>query len=359
MWIKAIFCTEDIIYAERLARFFDKEYGNKIELNLCSSIKDFFEFVEQNTIDIALFGDEFEETVQGRIKDIPCVWALVRNQIYETDDNSELNQIDKFQKGDQIYKNIFELYSSGKKIKHIHVGTTESEIQKIYVFTSASGGSGTSTVAKAYARRCSSYEKVLYLDLGLFNCTEVIEGNANGMDEILLALKSRRNILPLKLVSAVSTTEEGIFTYGSCSDECNLLELGREDIQNLLKGISTLSEYKKVIIDIGSFISSKEIMFMKSADAIICIVEESDIGKRKYKRYCDFLENAGKREQIRLIKKMLIFRNKVKQDYDIDSDIFQGRIAGWAPYISTTSYDAVIKRIAQSDSFNNLEIDDE
>lgn len=358
MWIRAILCTKDVIYGERLASFFDKEYGSKIELNLCSSVEAFFDYIGQNTIDVALFGDEFAKEAQEKVKDIPCLCVLITDQIYEANLYG-LDQVKKFQKGDRIYKDIFDLYSSGKKVRLIDINQSQNETQKTYVFTSAGGGSGATTIAMAYARKCAVYEKVLYLSMSLFHQMKVIDGNVNGMDEVILALKSRRNILPLKLVSAVAYTEDKIFTYGACSNACNLLELNAEDVRNLMDGIGALSEYKKIIVDIGSSFSSKEVEFMKNADAIICITDESDIGKEKYRRFYNFLEDVGSKEHIHLVKKLFVFRNKIRQSYEVDVEDFQDRLIGWAPYVSMYSFDEIVDRIAQSDSFIKLEMRNE
>lgn len=356
MLIKAVYCTKDITYAKRLSNYFDKEYGNKIELNICSSIEESLNFVHQYHVDIALFEEDFEAEARKRIKDIPCTCVFMAEQIFESDSN-EFGRISKFQRGDRIYRSIFELYSSGEKVKQISLNSGQKQNLKVYVFTSASGGIGTTTIARAYAKKCAAYEKVLYLDLGLFNLSEIVEGNVNGLNEILLALKSRRNILPFKLQSAAGSMTDRVFTYGACSNETDLLELNAEDMDNLMDGIMTLSEYQKVIIDIGASIFLKEVEFMKRADRIICIVDESDIGKQKYEKFCIFLEEIGKKEQLRLMKKMFVFRNKIRQDYNNDLWNETGRVAGWAPYVSMNTYDSVIDRIAQSDSFSNMEME--
>lgn len=355
MMIKAIFCTNDTVYAKRLSGYFDEKYGNKIELDICGTVREALDFIHQYKMDAALFDDGLKDEVLKEIKDIPCVCALLTEQVYESD-NEKIVSINKFQRGDRIYKDIIELYSSGEKVKHINLDRKQGSNQRIYVFTSAAGGSGTSTIAKAFAKRCAVYEKVLYLDLGLFNLSEVVEGNRNGLDEILLALKSRRNILPFKLQSAVSRTSDRVFTYGPCSNEASLLELNGEDICRLTDGITALSEYEKIIVDIGSVVSLKEIEFMKKADYIIYIMDESDIGKKKFERFCRFMEEVGNKEQMHLNKKVLVFRNKVRQNNHNDLGNYNDRIAGWAPYASMDSYDAVVERIAQSDSFSNLEM---
>ena len=355
MMIKVIFCTDDTVYAKRLSDYFDKEYGNKIELDICGTIREALDFIHQYRMDVALFDDGLKEEVLKKLKDIPCTCVFMTEQLYESD-NEEISSIHKFQRGNRIYKDIIELYSSGEKVKHVDLIRKQDSNQRIYVFTSAGGGSGTSAIAKAFAKRCAAYEKVLYLDLGLFNLAEVVEGSSNGLDEILLALKSRRNILPFKLQSAVSCTADRVFTYGPCSNEVGLLELNDEDARHLIDGITALSEYEKIIIDISAAISIKEIEFIKKADHIIYVMDESDIGKRKFEKFCRFMEGVENKEQMHLNKKILVFRNKVRQNNNIASENYSNRIAGWAPYVSADSYDAVVERIAQSDSFSNLEI---
>lgn len=365
MWIKAVYCTKDLDYAKRLERFFDREYGNKIELSICSSMEAVFDIIGQYKIDILLFGDEFSQELLQHLKDFSCTCAFLTEQAHESAGDgfvqlAHLAQIEKYRRGDSIYRDILDAYSAGGNVKRIRTGEKEGGTQKIYVFTSAQGGCGTSTIAEAYAKRCAAYEKVLYLDLGLFALTQIREeqANAHGMDEIILALKSRRNILPLKLMSAATQTEKRFYTYGSCSNGLDMLELCAEDMQNLLNGLLALDEYQKIILDIGSSISDKEIGAMKRADRIIYVMDESDIGKQKYSKFCVLLENAGRREQMRFLKKMRIFRNKVSQMYDGKQSSSEDSVAGWAPYVSMDSYDAVVDRIARSDSFSSLEIRD-
>lgn len=361
MWIKAVCCTKDTGYAKRLARFLDKEYGNKIELNLCSSLESVFDILGQYKIDIVLFGDEFSRDILPHLKDIPCTCAFLTEQARESVPGAEtqhfhLAQIEKFQRGDEIYKEILDAYSAGGNVKRLRAGGKDREDLAVYVFTSADGGCGTSTVARAFAQKHAAYEKVMYLDFGLFTTIQVLDGSANvhGMDEIIFALKSRRNILPLKLMSAVACTEERFYTFGSCSNGLDLLELNAEDVRTLISGLCALGEYQKVVVDIGTAVSYKEIEWMKSADVIVYVMEESDIGRQKYEKFRNLLENAERKEQMRFAKKIRLFRNKVRREYEKNS-VLSEEAAGWAPYVSVDSYAAVADRIARSDSFSGLE----
>ena len=94
------------------------------------------------------------------------------------------------------------------------------------------------------------------------------------MDDILVALKSRRDILPLKLESAVSEDRKGIYTYAPCKDLRGLLDVTKEDIGRLVEGIRTLGEYGKIIFDVGNSLTWKEIELFQHSDEMICVVEE-------------------------------------------------------------------------------------
>lgn len=364
MWIKAVYCTDDETYAERLVRYFDSEYENKIELNVCASMDSAIEYIDQYHADIALFGDEYKQEVYRRFKEISCTYVFLTDQEYERPYNeleAKSVQISKYQRADKIYRSIITEYSSGNKVKRIDNSEYDGGRCKIYVFTSASGGSGVSTIAKAYARRYAYDEKVLYLSLGLFDYVETVEdgANANGLDDVVLALKSRRNILAYKLTGAVYATADGTYSYGICKNAIDLLELGAEEGRRLMDGFTALSEYQKIIIDIGSSIAYKEIEFMKKADTIIYVADESDIGQRKLERFWKLMENVGRREKMNLSKRVCIFKNKVRHKPDeYGENSSNVRLAGWAPCISADSYDAVIDKIAQSVSFNGLEIRD-
>lgn len=352
MWIRVLYCTEDLIYANRLAAYFDRIYGEKMEMNIVSSMFALQDYLQKNTVDVVLYGDEFGEVLPVAGRRVDYAWAVMGEEVYE---NQSDNVIDKYQSAEQICKEILNIYAEGDKVRKFPDVRSVDEERKVFAFVSASGGVGTSAVARAFARRCAAFEKVLYLNMGVFHFNEE-ETDGNGLEDILVALKSRRNILPIKLVSAVTPLKDRVFTYGVSRNSIDLMELNPEDINNLLRSIGSLKEYKKLIIDMGSGISPKEIEMLKMADTIVYVTDESEIAVKKYKRFTLTLDLLEKKENTHLSNKVYIFRNKVKQNFGDTFPEFQGRVIGWAPFVMSESYEMVITRIAQSDSFHELEM---
>lgn len=363
MWIRLILCTKDMVYAERLSAFFEREYGDKIELSLFSGVEYLLENLESHSADFILFGEELEQEAELHAGELPCMYAVLMKQMYETETDSVI-RLAKYQRGDRLYKEILDAYSRGNKVKQIKTSEGKKEKAKVYVFLSANGGVGTTTIARAYARKCAMYEKVLYLDLGVLGLPwkqqEQAEGTAHGMDEILMALKSRRDILPIKLVSAVTDTTDKVYTYQPGSNPLNLLELTEDNISRLLEGIKTLSEYRKIIIDTGTALTDKEVALYKQCDYMICVVDGNgdETGKAKYNRLCEVLRILEQRDGIKLLRKMRIFKNKAVKNVETGWQSMEVREAGWAPRIDLDSYEAIEDRIMKSDAFDNMEIDD-
>lgn len=355
MWIKILYCTEDLTYAKSLAAYIDKAHGEKVEMNVLPSISELQDYLLQNTVDVVLYGSEFEDNFPVNQKRIGYTWAVMAENIYENTAGN-IAWIDKYQSAEYIYKTILDLYAGGERVRQFHSNKTIDKKQRIFAFLSASGGVGTTTVARAFAKKSAGYEKVLYLNLGTYYFDEQ-EIEKSGIDDILMALKSRRNILPVKLESSAFLLKDRVTTYGASKSIIDLLELDAQDIVNLLDGIRNLKEYGKIILDIGSGMSMKEAEILKSADCLIYVADESEIGKLKYERFSIMLNALEQKENMRLLHKTYIFRNKVKKDFENEFSEFHSKVIGWAPYVSSDSYETVLERIAQSDSFSNLEME--
>lgn len=353
MWIKALYCTQDTEYAQRLTAFFDREYTNKLELNVCSSVERAMQLLKG--MDIFLLGKEFEEEIKERLRQIPCPVVLMTEQIYE-DENSGFTQIEKYQRADGIYRQLLDFYSKGAQIKKARdIESTETK-QKIYIFTSANGGNGTSTVARAFAKKCSMYEKTLYLDFGMYDGLPIEGGAEHGMDDIILALKSRRNILPLKLNSAIAQTTYGFYGYGACENPIDMLEINAEDMRSLIKELTLLTEYTKIVVDIGNALTERELVLLNHADLIVYVADEREVSVLKFAAFEALVRALEKRDGCKLLRKLVVFRNMVSNDYDNHNWPYGYEISGWAPFISGTENGAeIIGRIAASDSFNGLE----
>ena len=357
MWMRLLICTEDGTYAERLSSLFEREYGEKMEISVFSDIQYLQESEKCRSADVVLFGEEFEKEAATVSRNMSCVCAVLSGQIYE-DGNDDIVRIAKYQRMDMLYKAILDLYSQGGRVRRFADSNSNGNACRVYGFLSADGGVGTTTVARAYAAKCASYEKVLYLDMGILGFEWHQDEAEHGMDEILIALKSRRDILPIKLMSAVSSTKEKVDVYAPCKDSLHLLEVTGEDVVRLVNTIRGLGEYDKLILDIGNHFSEREFEMVRQADCLVYVAEDNDCGRRKYEKLCQIFQSLEQRDDVKLLRKMMIFRNKAVKKEQIGWGVQGTSECGWAPELERDSFEAVIDRIMQSDAFDNMEGND-
>lgn len=357
MWLRLLICTKDVTYAERLTSFFEREYGEKMEISVFSDIQYLQESEKCRSADVVLFGEEFEKEAAMVSRNMPWVWAVLADQIYE-DRNDDIVRIAKYQRADMLYKAILDLYSQEGRVRHFAASNSNGNACRVYGFLSAGGGVGTTTVARAYAAKCASYERVLYLDMEILGFEWNQEETEHGMDEILIALKSRRDILHIKLMSATSSTKEKVSVYAPCKDSLHLLEVTGEDVIRLINEIKGLGEYDKLILDIGNHFSERQFEMVRQADYLVYVAEDDDSGRKKYEKLCQIFQSLEQRDGVKLIRKMMIFRNKAVKKEQIHWSIQGTRECGWAPKIEGDSFEAVIDRIMQSDAFDNMEGND-
>ena len=358
--IKVLLCTKDTNYVKRLTAYFNKEYRDKIEVNYRENMEQAISYSADNDIDVALFDSVYEEYMSEAVKnkELACFCAVLADRIYETKEGVKDNviRIHKYQRADNLFKEILDLYTKYGKVK-ITRNVAYHGGCKVYAFLSPKGGCGTTTIARAYARKKAIYEKVLYLNLHPMAVKSKKEANKPGMDDIIMALKSRRNILSIKLQSAVSRADDQVEFFEACTNPMDLMDLTKEDFLNLIKGIRELNVYQRVILDIGATITGKEVELMKQADFNICVVDGNEDCVEKFGRLYQLLDNLGKREKINLLRKTEIFKNRWRRGLENLYEDFKMIESGWAPFVSEKNYEGIIERIAYSDSFDNLGIE--
>lgn len=354
MWVRMLLCTANEIYAKRFSEYLDKEFGDKAEVNIVLDMQEAFSFVESNEVDIALFDSNFEGELKKHLNSIKCLSIVLAENMYETED--EMKRVFKYQRGDALYKAILEVYSTYGKVR-VSSKRAEEKGCKVFTFISPGGGTGCTTIAKAYAKKRAAYEKVLYLNLQCMNTEWLYSSEGLGLDDIIMALKSRRNILNIKLQSAVITNAAHVYTYAPCTNPLDLIDLNAQDIKNLMDGLKALDFYSKIIIDVGNQIDSKEIELIKQADSIICVVDNSEEEIKQFDKLYSFLSIIQKRDNLRIIRKLEIFKNKVMKNLESHYDEYHIKTGGWAPYVNKQNKqngEEIIDRIVYSDSFESL-----
>lgn len=353
MWIKVLLCSEDRVYVKKLIAYFEKKYMEKIEVNVLFNYADVDQYFRQSDVDVIIFGSEYEnKLLEMEVRPKQPV-MLLDEKLYE-ENNNWYTRVLKYQSADCLYKEILNIYTSGNYVKKIGVSLRDNE-SKLAVFASAAGGSGTTTIAKAYAAKSAEKESVLYLDMRQVNVVPYIEENSHGMDDVLRALKSRRNILPLKLESSVIEQKDKVYSFHPCKNPLDLMEITGEDVKHLIEGIWAIDKYQKIIVDIGTDLTAKDIELLIMADNIICVAQDNELAQIKLERYVNIMKYLEQKKNLNLLRKVMVFLNE-SGNHGQGMDICGLKVCGRVPKLSCDRYEELVQRIAYSDVFSSMEL---
>lgn len=346
MKIRVFLCSEDALYCEKIVNYFNSYYYDKFQWNVYTQPVYLEQIFRSDEPDLILVGSEMQTSL-GRLDPKLLegkIWA------YLTEDDAGLKEgkscISKYRRADQIYRELLDLYAKSEHVRH--EAPLVSGKTAFIAFVSAGGGPGTSTIACAAAKSFSAMDKVLYInleDIGL--CGGVFTGeNTSGFDEIVYAIKSRRNTLGLKLESAVSRDRSGTYYFRECTNPMDLQTLSAEDIRELLRAIEASGVYDKVIIDLGNGLHDKEITVMSMVASIIVIMDPGEIAELKLKRYLEYMQAVEEVKQMDIISKMSVYYNKTMKSRQLPEQVQGIRTGGAFPLIENGTYAGIIDKIA-------------
>lgn len=356
MKIRVAICTQDARYSEKLVQYFQKYYYDKFVWNVFTELSYLMQFFQDNEADIILIDDAMRSEVAAVAdnKQRDCVWACLSDDP-DGEGSADFMQLRRYSRGDRIYRDLLELYSH-KINANFHNETMLDDKTAIYVFASASGGTGVSTLACAAARHFAKYEKVLYINMENIGVTDpgFGEGSETGFDDVLFALKSRRNVLELKISSAVSRDGNGVFFFRVCQNVPDIMEMTGGDLKELLSAIRRMREYDKVILDIGNGLGDKEIAAMAYAERTVIVMENRGIASDKFTRYLQTLQMFEKNRKTDICSKFVILYNKILQQAKLPEQVEDVKVMGGIPRLENGSYSEIIDRIAGMDVLQNI-----
>lgn len=355
MKIKVSVCSEDELYCEKLISYFNSHYYDKFQWDLFTQSAYLQQIFQSNAADLILVGGEMKDELEkmDEASRSGQLWAYLA----ENDDGQEDGNwyLEKYRRADQIYRDLLDLYA---KKEHTHYRDTSIVSGKttFIAFVSAGGGIGASTIACAAAKAFSQMEKILYLNLeNLGSCGMAFAGESkSGLDELIYAVKSRRNTLGLKIESSVSRDGTGTYYFKECENPLDLQTLLPEDMKELLKEIESLKIYDRVVIDLGNGMQDKEIAVMSMANRIIMVTDHSEISAHKLQRYLRFVQAVEEVRKVDIISKIQIYFNKSLKSMQLPEHISQIRVGGAFPLIKNGDYAGIIDKIAKMELLQNI-----
>lgn len=354
MKIKVSVCSEDAMYCEKLVNYFNSHYYDKFQWSVYTESAYLQQIFQSDAADLILVGQEMEGELESLEETLKTnqLWAYLTNC-----ENREAGRryLEKYRRADRIYKDLLDLYAQKEHVRYENMSIVSGKTTYI-AFVSAGGGIGASTIACAAAKAFSQMEQVLYLNLEeLGSCELSFEGDVKpGMDELVYAIKSRRNTLELKIESSVSRDKGGTYYFKECTNPMDLQTLSAEEIKELLKAIETSRVYDTVIIDLGNGLQDKEIVAMAMANRVVMVTEDSEIAESKLKRYLSFIQTVEEIRKVDILSKMRIYYNRTLKGRQLPEQISQIRVGGVFPQIENGDFTGIIDKIAKMELLQSI-----
>lgn len=351
MKIKLAIIEKDVDYLNKIASALSYKYSDRIEAYLFSDSTLAEETVRNVNVVLVYEGYEI-----GQMSQFPkCSFAYLTDRPgVDTIDGYPV--VFKYQKLEDFYKQILNLYSEnaqGVVSKKNETGNTANVI----AFMSPCGGVGTSTLAAACAMHFAAKGKrTLYLNLETFGkaSTYFIGQGQFCMSDIIMALKSRKANLQLKLESCVRQDSCGVFFFSETDIALDQMELENEEVLRLLTELKLSGQYDQIIIDIDFALERDIVRLYSQMNSVIWVSDGSDVAKAKFERAIECIETIDKIDKQADIDEILLLYNKNFGAEAQDASKKNFRVIGAAPRYQDAPSRQVAMALASSPVFDKI-----
>lgn len=345
MKIRLVLFSPDQAYMEHLVNYLSIHHTDTLELNIFDEAQAMEEYLKDYRADLILLDSALPVRPQkGEI--------LIR-LTEEPEESLGERFIFKYQKGELIYKALLDAFASGTDRSLYRRSGEGGKEMTLHLFLPVNGGAGASTAARAYAAKCASGQRTLYLNLELFgNCEKTLKAEGQfSFDDILYALKNKRGSLSLKLESAVKQSQEGVFFYAPSENPVNLMDFTEQEFHQLMEEHRKSGGYDQVILDMDSFPSPWMQGALKDADQIWLVADGSDASAEKYGRLREFIAVLERKQRVEILSKMRLFYNKYSSRTGKPVEGCELKVAGGSPRYENADARSIIRKMAESNAF--------
>jgi len=314
MKIRLALIDTDEDYRKRLSDFYIKNYQDRIEILTFSSIISFENNRGNKTIDVMLVSENIEDDLSSYSEKMSLAYLSDRDLIER---KNNIKTINKFKKPEKIYKEILNVLADGTN-GDIAYKFNDGNNTLVEVFMPVNGGAGATSLAIAYGKKLARQGiPTLYLNFETLNSSNIFlksQGDM-GFDEIIYAIKSKKQSVSLKIESNALKTNDGLEFFNESRTALDMLELSDEDISVLIKELQAMGKYRHIIIDSNLDIGSRLNIFSKFAYKIILVFNDTVQGIKKMSDLNEALQIMENNGNIDITNKLTIICNKVR---DID-----------------------------------------
>lgn len=231
------------------------------------------------------------------------------------------------------YKNIREwdrlLQEHAKKSVPTQKKTRES---RIVLFTSGSGGTGTSTAAAAFSMYCAKQKwKPVYLNFEPINSTEFFFHGDElfGMDECLSCLRDQRFDFHSLMKKALIKDISGVRFFKPCRVVQDTLSITGEEIVELCGKLQEEPQVGMVIIDMPVDASMNIVLPLLTSWKTVLVSNGESIANQKTEQLLKMIPSITNMSPIEVQEKTLLLYNRYRQDTgQVLKEVSIGKLGG-------------------------------
>ena len=353
MKIKLAILEKDTGYLNRIVTVFSTKYSDKFQIYSFSEAANAFDALESEKIDVLIANDAFD--IDFSVLPKRCGFAYFVDSA-DIDTFNGQTAICKYQKAELIYKQILSLYSehagniSGVKIS--------DDVCQLVCFSSPAGGTGTSTVAAAYAINLAAKQKrVMYLcveDFGSADAYFDAEGQFD-MSDVIFSIKSRKVNLAMKLDSYVKQDMRGVSFYSQPKYALDMIEFRHSEKMQLIEELRKKGSYDCIVLDMHFALDKEHFELYKQANAVYMVSDGSLLSNMKTERAFRAIMTIDQNAEMPVANRFALIYNRFSSKSGKMLEDDELKCIGGVPVFANASPSQIADQIAARDVFAEIE----
>ncbi len=309
MKIKVAFLETDKVYLSRIVSALSGKYADKIQIYSYTDQAQAIAAAEVERISVFVAGHLFEIDKES----LPAHCSLVYlSDSPEVESYKGCPVICKYQKVEQIYKGILNVYSENAQWDP-SIRLRNEGGAKLIIVTSPSGGAGVTSFGVALSRRLvKKNARVFYLSFEKTGSTDLYF-EAPGqftMSDVVFAVKSHRANLRLKLESCARQDNCGVFYFAAPQIALDLQELSTTEEMDLVKSVVGSGGYDYVIVDHAFGLDPDTIKLFNLAYRNVWVCNDVQSSAVKILRAYKAIEVLNKKIDCRFLQCLSVIYNR-------------------------------------------------
>lgn len=347
--LKIALLTADRIYGKRLSDSLNSRYHDNLEIALFSQQTTALEKLASVRMDVFLAEESFRDLPEELPGHAAFAWLTEEPAV-----GNDRPAISKYQKLDDIYKAILDVYQKGGGAKNFLTSSSTS----ILVFASPAGGCGSSTAAAACALHFAARRhNVLYVNCEPFGTEQTFfPAGDQGLSEILFDIRSKKGaaLSNIKLESMAVKAASGVSSLHAFDPMQDLVDVKGEDVEVFLRFLRDSSQYSVVIFDTALLPKDALLTLLDGADAVVSALDGTVRARDKMAQAYRYLETYENRSGKSILSKLHILYNRVSAKQENFGGSASWSVLGTLPPVQGSSAGQIAEYLSQNPAFSSL-----